>query len=62
MTRVHTLLRWIIVVILLLVGVMVLGALASLAGSLLAVAFKVLIVLLLVAAVVRFFELLRQQR
>jgi len=62
MTRFHTLLRWIIVVILLLVGVMVLGALASLAGSLLAVAFKVLIVLLLVAAVVRFFELLRQQR
>jgi len=62
MTDLHTVLRWIVVVVVLIGAVMLLGVLLSVAGGLLGLAFKALLLLLLVAIVLRFFEQLKGRR
>lgn len=62
MTDLHTVLRWIVVVVVLIGAVMLLGFLLSVAGGLLGLAFKALLLLLLVAIVLRFFEQLKGRR
>lgn len=58
----HGIIRAIVVVIVLIGALMLLGVLIGFAGAILSFAFKALLVLLLLAIVMRFFGLLRDER
>ena len=62
MLDVQQILKWIVTAIVLTVAIVLLGVVLNIAGFLLKYAIKVLIMLLLVAVGVRFFELLRGRR
>lgn len=55
-------LRWIVVAMVLIVAVVLLTSVLKVAGFLLNIALKALLVLLIVAVVLRFFEILQQRR
>lgn len=55
-------LRWIIIAIVLIVAVSLLSVILDIAGALLNIGLKVLLVLFLVAIVLRFFDLVRERR
>lgn len=60
--NIQQILRWIVVAIVLIVAVVMLEAILNIAGFLLHFGIRVLLILLLVAIVLRFFELLRGRR
>ena len=62
MLDVQQILKWIVTAIVLTVAIVLFGVVLNIAGFLLKYAVKVLIMLLIVAVVVRFFELLRRRR
>lgn len=62
MFDVQQILRWIVTAIVLMVAIVLLGGILNIAGFLLKYAVKILVLLLVVAIVIRFLELLRGRR
>ncbi len=59
---IQQIIRWIVIAIMLLVAVVILGAILNIAGFLLQIAIKALLVLFVIAVILRFFSVLKERR
>lgn len=59
---IQQIIRWIVIAIMLLVAVVILGAILNIAGFLLQIALKALLILFVIAVILRFFAALRERR
>ncbi|NBB86427.1 MAG: hypothetical protein GVY12_09470 [Bacteroidetes bacterium] len=59
---IQTVLRWLVVAIVLIVAIVLLDAVLNIAGFLLQIGIRVLLILLLVAIILRFVDLFRKRR